>query len=130
MRDTCLIARSVANYSSNRLKNLGETLDLKHKKMEKGDGWPNWWFKAMQGDMTAINKMAVYCKHDVLATEELYYRLLPFDNAHPRIYFDNKCGHCGGEIQHRGVAYVGVARYPRYQCIRCGKWGRSRKAVK
>ena len=136
MRDTCMIARSVANYSSNRLKNLGDTLGLSNKKMEKGDGWPGWWFRAMQGDMKAIRSMAVYCKKDVLATEELYYRLLPFDNAHPRVYFGEDetgnavCGHCGGKVQHRGIAYVGVQRYRRYKCTSCGKWGRGRKAVK
>lgn len=130
MRDTCMIARSVANYSSNRLKNLGVTLDLTNKKIEKGEGWPQWWFKAMQGDMRAVQAMADYCKGDVLALEELYYRLLPFDNAHPRIYFDG-CSHCGGShIQHRGVAFIGINRYPRFQCMDCGRWGRGRKAIK
>jgi len=129
MRDTCMIARSVANYSSNRLKNLSDTLNLKHKKMDKGEGWPNWWFKAMQGDMGAIRDMAAYCRDDVLALEELYYRLLPFDNAHPRIYFDDKCRVCGGEVSHHGVSFVGERRYRRFQCTACGKWDRSRKAL-
>lgn len=130
MRDTCMIARSVANYSSNRLKNLGETLDLGNRKIEKGEGWPAWWFKAMQGDMSAIRKMAAYCKGDVLATEELYYRLLPFDNAHPRVHFSiDACGNCGGKTQRRGLAFYGGHQYRRWQCMSCGKWGRERKAL-
>ena len=129
MRDTCFIARSVANFSSNRLKNLGDTLKLQHRKMDKGDGWPNWWFGAMQGNMSAIRKMAKYCKDDVLALEELYYRLLPFDNAHPRIYFDDKCRVCGGEVTHHGISFIGERRYRRWQCSKCGKWDRSRKAI-
>jgi uncharacterized protein YprB with RNaseH-like and TPR domain len=144
MRDTCMIARSVANYSSNRLKNLGTTLSLKNQKEEKGSGWPAWWFKAMQGDMGAIRKMAHYCKADVLATEELYYRLLPFDNAHPRIYFreplqGERCPKCGGQVQYRGTRIANNMRYRRFQCINsnfkkfgklCGAWGHERKAMK
>lgn len=132
MRDTCLIARSVANFSSNRLKNLGDTLGLENKKIEKGEGWPHWWFGAMQGDMKAIRAMAHYCKGDVLALEELYYRLLPFDNAHPVAYFGvGVCGLCGSDkLQARGTSMVGIKRYPRFQCMGCGKWGRGRKAIK
>lgn len=129
MRDTCMIARSVANYSSNRLHNLGITLGLRNKKIEKGSGWPAWWFRAMQGDMKAIQEMAVYCKGDVLALEELYHRLLPFDNAHPRMVMDRtKCGKCGGAVEYRGVryAYLGVNRYRRYVCKVCKAWGRER----
>jgi uncharacterized protein YprB with RNaseH-like and TPR domain len=144
MRDTCMIARSVANYSSNRLKTLGTTLDLKNQKEEKGTGWPLWWFGAMQGDMGAVRKMAHYCKHDVLATEELYYRLLPFDNAHPRVYFKEEgeaevCGHCGGKVEYRGTRLLNNKRYRRYRCLNsnfkktgkiCGKWGHVGKAIK
>lgn len=130
MRDTCLIARSVANYSSNRLHNLGITLGLRNKKIDKGTGWPSWWFRAMQGDMKAVKEMAAYCKGDVLALEELYYRLLPFDNPHPRMVMDRtKCGKCGGEVQYRGFAFVGINRYRRYVCTACHSWGRDRKAA-
>lgn len=134
MRDTCMIARSVANYSSNRLKHLCKILDLSHQKLE--NNWPTAWFKAMQGDMSHIAALAKYCKGDVLALEALYYKLLPFDNAHPRIYFPGEsgaavCGHCGSDrLHHRGVAYIGGGKFPRFQCTACGKWGRGRKSVK
>ena len=132
MRDTCMIARSAANYSSNRLNTLGNTLDLVHKKIDKGTGWPSWWFKAMQGDMSAVKAMADYCKGDVLALEELYYRLLPFDNAHPRLHRDEDrtvCGKCGGDIQYHGWAFEKTLRYKRYQCNACGAWGRDKSAT-
>lgn len=130
MRDTCMIARSVANFSSNRLKNLGDTLKLKNRKMDKGDGWPEWWFGAMQGNMSAVAAMAEYCKDDVLALEELYNRLLPFDNAHPRIYTDRSvCGKCGSRVVYRGIAYVNNNQYRRYQCIK-GHWGREQNNIK
>src|SRR2546427_734484 len=78
MRDTCMIARSVANFSSNRLKHLANTLGLVNQKLD--NNWPSAWFRVMQGDMEALRNLAIYCKGDVLALEELYYTLLPFDN--------------------------------------------------
>lgn len=126
MRDTKFIASSNANFSSNRLKNLAKTLGLKNRKTE--NNWPTAWFKVMQGDMNALRKMALYCKHDVLALEELYYRLRPFDNPHPRLNDDREaCPVCRGTIQYRGYAIAGEYRYKRFQCTQCGKWGRDRQ---
>lgn len=123
LRDTCLISRSIANFSSNRLKYLAKILGMHNQKLE--NNWPNAWFKVMQGDMAALRGLATYCKGDVMALEELYLRLRPFDNPHPRIIVDRtKCGTCGGEIEYRGVAYVGENRYRRYVCHDCGRWGR------
>jgi len=118
------IARSVANFSSNRLGHLSKILHLKQKKQEKGDGWPSWWIKAMAGDMKALHDMAAYCRQDVEATEELYLRLLPFDRAHTRVYQDRTlCGACGGAVQYRGYLWASGRRYQRYQCCACGRWG-------
>lgn len=129
MRDTKFIASSNANFSSNRLKNLAKTLGLKNRKTD--NNWPTAWFKVMQGDMKALDQMAIYCKHDVLALEELYYRLRPFDGPHPRLQEDReKCPVCGKGINYRGVSFVGEFRYRRFQCMSCGKWGRSTKREK
>ena len=127
MRDTCMVARSVANFSSNRLKHLAKILSLRHQKLD--NNWPTAWLLAMQGNMKAIHGLAKYCKGDVLALEELYNRLLPFDNAHPRVYNDDKCRVCGGTVRHRGITFVGERKYRRFQCTQCNKWDRSRKAI-
>lgn len=128
LRDTCMIARSVANYSSNRLKHLAKILSFKNQKLD--NNWPTAWFLVMQGNMEALRGMATYCKGDVLALEELYNRLLPFDNAHPRIYDDRtKCRACGGHVQYRGICFVGENKYRRTQCQECGKWDRERRRV-
>jgi uncharacterized protein YprB with RNaseH-like and TPR domain len=127
MRDTCMIARSVGNYSSNRLKHLANILKLKNRKLE--NNWPTAWFKVMQGDMKALHDLGEYCKGDVLALEELYNRLLPFDNAHIRMYNKDQCRVCGSDkLQYRGFAYMGECKYRRFQCTTCGKWDRERKA--
>ena len=129
MRDTCMIARSIAKFSSNRLKHLAKILGMRHRKLE--NNWPTAWFKVMQGDMDALKGLAHYCEGDVLALEELYLRLRPFDNPHPRILDDRtKCPVDGGTIQYRGWAYVNDLKYRRYQCQKCGKWGRERHSSK
>lgn len=129
LRDTCMIARSVANYSSNRLKHLAKLLGLKNQKLD--NGWPEAWFNVMRGDMSALAGMARYCKGDVLAVEELYLRLRPFDQAHVRLVTDrSKCGVCGGAIQYRGLAYSKENSFKRYVCKVCKRWGRETRAVK
>ncbi len=129
IRDTVFIARSACNYSSNRLKHLAKILKLGNQKLD--NGWPMAWFKVMQGDMAALRKMARYCEGDVLALEELYRRLLPFDQAHPRIYADrSKCGACGSDVQYRGHAWVNGLKYRRYECKGCKRWGRETKCLK
>ena len=126
MRDTCLIARRVANFSSNRLKHLAKLLKFENQKLD--NDWPNAWFRVMQGDMQALRGMATYCKGDVLALEELYLRLRPFDNAHPRIIDDRSaCSVCGGQAHYRGTEIVGKYRYRRFQCKACGRWGHDAK---
>lgn len=128
LRDTCLIARSVANFSSNRLKHLAKILNLKHQKLE--NNWPDAWFDVMRGDMKVLAELAAYCAGDVLAVEELYKRLLPFDNAHPRIVTDRSvCGMCSGPIEYRGYALANANRYRRYVCKNCGHWARETKKV-
>ena len=129
MRDTCMIARSVANYSSNRLKHLAKILHLRHQKLD--NNWPEAWFRVMAGDMSHLHALAEYCKGDVLALEELYNRLLPFDNAHPRMVADRSlCKTCGGKVEYRGFAYVNESKYRKYVCKSCSKWGRETNAVK
>lgn len=131
-RDTWRIARTAFNFSSNRLGNLANMLNLPQKKHQKSrDEWPGWWIRALAGDSKAIAAMAKYCAQDVETVEQLYLRLLPFDLAHPRIVADrSKCGTCGGEVEYRGYAYVKESRYRRYVCLSCRKWGRENRAVK
>jgi uncharacterized protein YprB with RNaseH-like and TPR domain len=132
MRDTCMIARSVANFSSNRLAHLADVLGVSQRKYQKkADEWPGWWYRVMRGDMEALKAMAKYCKQDVRTLEAVYERLLPFDNAHPRISLDRtKCAICGGDVLYQGVAYVGERQYRRYKCVSCKRWGRERVAIK
>lgn len=129
LRDTCMLARSIANFSSNRLKHLAHILHLKNQK--GASGWPEAWFQVMQGNYRELQKLSRYCKQDVLATEELYLRLRPFDNPHPRIVEDrSRCPVCNGEVEYRGYAWVGANKYRRFVCTKCRKWSRATSAEK
>lgn len=129
MRDTCMVARSVANFSSNRLKHLAKILGLDNQKLE--NNWPDAWFQVMRGNMKVLREMAAYCRGDVEALESLYNRLLSFDTAHPRMVQDrSKCGVCGGEVEYRGYAYTKDSRYRRFVCRDCRRWGRESSRVR
>lgn len=126
MRDTVFLARIAANFSSNRLKYLAKILNLKNQKLE--NNWPIAWFKVMQGDMATLGELAHYCEGDVLALEELYLKLRPFDAKHPRMVEDKKvCGLCGGKVRLKGWHYTPARKYQRYVCTVCGRWGKSTK---
>jgi len=130
IRDTCLIMRSVAKFSSYRLKHLAKVLKLRHQKLE--NDWPNAWFQVMRGNMAVLAELAEYCIGDVLALEDLYNALKAFDAAHPRIWIDPTrvvCGLCGGSVQYRGYAFTQARCYRRYQCLVCYHWGRDTKTL-
>lgn len=129
MRDTWYIAYKAFKFSSNRLANLADILGVGEKKYSKKvpDEWPGWWLKAMAGNEKAIHEMAKYCKQDVQTLEQVYLRLAPYDTAHPRVYDRSVCGFCGGEVEYRGFEITRESRYRRFQCLKCGKWGRDGK---
>lgn len=129
MRDTVFMARSIANFSSNRLKHLCKILGLSNQKLD--NNWPSAWFKVMQGDMKALKGLAKYCIGDVLALEELYHRLKTFDRNHQRLVTDrSKCRLCAGDVQYRGFSWQLNNRYRRYVCKSCGKWDQETTAIK
>jgi hypothetical protein len=128
-RDTWRIARTHFKFSSNRLGNVAQVLGVAEQKHQKGrDEWPGWWLRVLAGDAKAVEEMAEYCAQDVKTTEQVYLRIRQFDTTHPRLILNrDSCALCGGQIIYRGHAYVGIYKYPRFQCTSCGKWGRSPK---
>lgn len=132
--DTCLIARGKLALSSNRLANLAKFLGVENEKMEKGNGWPDWWLGALRGDKKSIVKMAVYCKQDVRCLEDCYLKMrhmiptkfLPVNAAIGSVL--PACPACGSrEFQSRGVYYSEQKLWPRRQCKNCYKWFRGPK---
>jgi len=131
--DTLLVARNKFFFTSNKLNDLSQYLNL-GQKVETG-GF-KLWKQCMQGDKKAWEKMVTYCKHDVRLTEKIYLKLRPFMDNHPNvnIYMNNenlKCPKCSSEhIKKEGFAYTAVSKFQRYSCLDCKGWFRSNKPIK
>ncbi len=129
--DTFLIAKKHFAFTSNKLEYLCQHLNVKYKK-HKHEKFPGFelWKACLSGNKEAWKEMEKYNKYDVLALEELYRALIPWDNSinfgvyeeatHP------KCS-CGSvQFHSKGFAYTATGKYRRYVCACCGSENRDR----
>ena len=88
------------------------------------------WRECLAHNEEAWKEMEVYNKHDVLALEELYTKLIPWDSSiNFNLYRDNvdhvcKCG--SGNLVKYGFYYTSAGKYQRYRCKACGAEVRSK----
>lgn len=88
---------------------------------------------AVAGDVKAQRKLAAYNKGDIVASEELYLKLLPWIQGHPHhaLYnLDDRdvCARCGGwDLERRGYAYTPLGKFRQFKCRQCGGWSRGKK---
>lgn len=120
-------AKSRFKFPSNKLAYISKALGL----TTKGDpGGFSTWVGVMAGDAKAQARMERYNKRDVVVTEAVYHRLLPWIPSHPHAALGGRpaCPSCGGSLEARGVARTKARVYQRYQCKACGAWSRSVKS--
>lgn len=129
--DTVQLARKHFGFTSNKLEYLSNNLCKKYvkQKHKKFAGF-ELWRECLKGNKQAWKEMEHYNKYDVLALEELYNKLLPWDNSlNPNLYTEgitNICS-CGSKkIQKNGFAYTDSGKFQRYKCADCGAESRSR----
>jgi len=128
--DTKIIASKHFAFTSNKLEYMTEKLCVKYKKL-KHKKFPGHelWTEVLRGNVEAWKEMEQYNKHDVLALEELYHILIPWDNTiNFNLYndaADNVCK-CGGSLIKNGFYYTNVGKYQRYKCKGCGAENRDR----
>lgn len=128
--DTLRLAKKHFAFTSNRLEYLSNTLKTKTKKLSqrKFDGF-SLWKECLAGNVKAWDEMEKYNKQDVLALEQVYYKLIPWDSSLNLNLFRSGTDHictCGSRrLQRRGYAYTNQGKYQQYQCQDCGKWTRS-----
>ena len=90
------------------------------------------WRGCDNGDVSSLNKMLSYNKHDVLLLEEVYLSMLPWMKGIPNFALytsSNKtiCGHCGSSDLKKNGFYVTPAnKYQSYKCMECGCFVRDR----
>jgi DNA polymerase III epsilon subunit-like protein len=127
--DLFLTVKKQFNFPSNKLAYVAKELGIGEK--TEHEGFPLW-IKCAAGDKNAWAKMRKYNLQDVILTEKLYHKLLPWVSGLPNraLYGSSNnpvCPVCGStHIQQRGYYRTNTQMYKRFQCQSCKAWGRSR----
>lgn len=119
------IAKKRFAFTSNRLEYITDKLCTKYKKL-KHKKFPGFelWSECLAGNLDAWKEMEEYNRHDVLALEEAYEKLAPWDTSvsvnvyHDREDFVCQCGHPA--FQRYGFRFTNKGKFQRYKCKRCG----------
>jgi len=130
--DTKQLASRHFGFTSNKLEYLTDKLCTKHKKLKskKFSGF-ELWRQCLSGNIEAWDEMERYNKRDVLSLEELYKKLIPWDNSiNMAIYNDDVidiCS-CGSKtFKKNGFSYTSIGKFQRYSCSDCGAESRATK---
>jgi hypothetical protein len=130
--DTKKVASKVGSFASNKLEWLDRVVN-KGKGKDKHSEFTGQalWNECLKDNPRAWAVMEKYNKQDVLKTEQLYLRLLPWIQHHPNVsvYTGKKesCPNCGStKLEKRGVQYTQASAYQQYKCLNCGKWPRGK----
>lgn len=129
--DTLVIAKKYFAFTSNKLEYMTAKLCTKYKKL-KHKKFPGHelWNECLKGNKEAWKEMELYNKHDVLSLEELYYKLIPWDNSINFNLYSESTDHvckCGSkDLIKKGYAYTAVSKFQRYKCKECGTESRDR----
>ncbi len=123
--DTKLLASKIFGFTSNKLEYMTEKLCKKYKKLKhKEFAGFELWSECLKGNLAAWKEMEVYNKHDVLALEELYKIMEPWDTFINFNLYHDKEEHicrCGSiEFKKNGFFYTAASKFQRYKCLECG----------
>lgn len=125
--DTYLIARKHFGFTSNKLEYLSDKLAKKYKKLTKQRKFPGFelWKECLAGNKAAWKEMKLYNGLDILAMEEVFITLYPWENnINFNLYNEDGSPHtcnCGSnKIRKKGYSYTATSKYQRYLCLSCG----------
>lgn len=118
-------------FTSHKLAYMAEFLGVKYKKQEHKE-YPGFsmWKACLVKDKNAFKVMEKYNKYDILATQEVYKRIAPWEKSiNFDVYSDtleNVCS-CGSkQVTPKGYAYTRYGKFQRFICNKCGKQSQSR----
>ena len=125
--DTCEISKKHFAFTSNKLEYLSKTFNKKYKKITKHGKYDGFelWRACLKGDIKAWEEMKKYNIYDVLSTEEIARKLIPWDNTiNFNVYnkSDDKllCS-CGAkDFSKYGYSFSNAGKYQRFKCRKCG----------
>jgi RNase_H superfamily len=115
-------------FMSNKLEHVARQFGLGGKAQTGGH---ELWTRCLLGETKAWNQMKKYNIQDVVLTEKLYDKLLPWIDGHPNwnIFSEDGdlCPNCGGDdLQSRGYSTTNIGKYRRYRCLGCGRWSQGK----
>jgi hypothetical protein len=123
--DTKLLAKKHFAFTSNKLEYMTDKLNKKYKKL-KHTKFPGHelWTECMAGNIEAWDEMRKYNTQDVLALEELYHTLIPWDDSINFSLWNEEEEHvctCGSTDFHkRGFYYTSAGKWQKWRCKECG----------
>jgi hypothetical protein len=125
--------KRVFGWPSMKLDYVAGKLLGENKVEHEGHGL---WVKCMAGDEDAWTRMREYNMQDVVITEKLYDKLMPWIPNHPNVllYGDDvggiACTYCHSlDYQQRGTRQLATGLYQQYRCNECGAWFRKTKRI-
>lgn len=130
--DTLILAKKHFGFTSNKLEYMSDKICKKYKKLKhaKFSGF-EMWKECLAGNKAAWREMEKYNKYDVLALEELYTKMIPWDNTINFNVYHNSTDvicTCGStDFQKNGYAYTASGKFARYKCKSCGSETRSKE---
>jgi hypothetical protein len=131
--DTLKIAKRKFRFTSNRLDDLGQFLDV-GRKMDTG-GFELWSDIVLKRCPKAWKHMIEYCEQDVFLLEAVYHKLAPWNDKAPAAHILDTtdkplCNVCGSDRLHKNGTYAtNTNTYQKFKCADCGHNHRSRTAM-
>jgi rRNA maturation protein Nop10 len=129
--DLLQVVKANFRFVSNKLQHVSTQLGLAGKVSHTGH---DLWVRCMAGDPKAWALMRKYNKGDVVLTEQVYDRLLPWIGSHPHVGLyvmeGDRCQRCGSDqLIKRGQAYTPLGVFQQYRCEECKSWSRGGKRL-
>ena len=128
--DTKQIASRHFAFTSNKLEYMTDKMCTKYKKSkhQKFVGFALW-RECLKGNMEAWKEMEEYNRLDVLSLQELYEKLIPWDNTIDFNLYNSEETYvcrCGSvEFRKAGFHYTQTGKHQKYVCKHCGTETRS-----
>lgn len=125
-QDTRQMAKKAFGFTSFKLEYMAKALNLKNQKLVKRQfAGHELWSECLKGNKKAWAEMRKYNPIDILATEELYERILAWDSGlNPNVFHkmhDTVCV-CGShDFKMNGFRFTNTGKFQRYACNDCGK---------
>lgn len=129
--DLMQVVKQRFKFASNKLQHVADALGMGGKLQH--DGFPLW-IGCMNDDPRSWATMRRYNKQDVILTDKLYTKLLPWIKTHPHqgLYGGDvdACPRCGGtDLIKRGYYTTRVSKFQTMQCKTCEGYHKGKEVI-